>query len=282
MRRMGEGYLFKIQLNNAGNNSIIQDFSKRVSKNRYDSISVFSQVEKLLSELHQNGFIAASIGQIEFIDSLAKVSIETGAKYQWGKLSFQEIDQKILRKRDLQIIGESETILRPERTVQAFGKILKAYEDNGYPFARISFENVSFEENRVDAEIRVKPYNKIKIDSIVVRGDIRIHRKFIYRQTGILPGSLYNQKKIRNLDRTLNNLPYMTFAREPGVEFRPSGADLYLFLNRQKANRFQGMLGFLSDHKQSGKLVLTGDVQLALMNSFGRGEAWILTGRRPM
>ena len=265
--------MFKIHPDNSGNNSILQNFSKRVSKNRYDSISVYSQVEKLLSELHQNGYIAANAGQIEFIDSLARVSIETGAKYQWGKLSFQEIDYKILRKRDLQIIGESETILRPERTVQALSKILKAYEDNGYPFARISFENVSFEGNRVDAEIRVKSYNKIKIDSIVVRGDIRIHRKYIYRQTGIFPGSVFNQKKIRNMDRSLNNLPFITFAREPGLEFRPNGADLYLFLNWQKANRFQGMLGFLSDHKQSGKLVLTGDVQLALMNSFGRGEA---------
>ena len=264
--------VYKIQPDNPGSNSIVQDFSKRVSNNLYDSISVFSQVEKLLSELHQNGYIAAHAGYIEFVDSLAKVSIEAGAQYQWGELTVQGIDQDILRKRDLQINRESETTVRPERTLSALNKILRAYENNGYPFARISFENVSFEKNRIDAEIRVKPYNKIKIDSIVVRGDIRINRKFIYRQTGIFPGSVFNQKKIRNLDRMLNNLPYMTFAREPGVEFRPNGADLYLFLNRQKANRFQGMLGFLSDHKQSGKLVLTGDVQLALMNSFGRGE----------
>lgn len=268
----GKG-VFKILMDNPGNNSILQDFSKRVTKNRYDSISVFSQVEKLLSELHQNGFIAAYAGQIELLDSIALVSVEVGERYRWGKITAEGISPEIIRKRDLQITRESESFLLPDKTLSALNKILRAYENNGYPFARISFENVSFDGNRVDAGISVQAYNKIKIDSIVVRGDIRIHPKFIYRQTAIFPGSLFNQKKIRNLDRSLNNLPFMTFAREPGVEFRPNGADLYLFINRQKANRFQGMLGFLSDHKKSGKLVLTGDIQLALMNSFGRGEA---------
>lgn len=265
--------LYRIQFLHPEQNSLVERLSEKVSGNLYDSAAVFDLTGRLLSELHMNGYIAASAESLVLADSIAFVHIEQGEQFRWGKLAVNYTEDVLkVRRVPEPFLREGKTI-EPGNIPGELRNILETFENNGYPFARIGFENVNISGGIVDAELTLKPLNKITIDSLIIRGDARIDRKFIYRQTGIFPGSVYSQRAINRLDRSLNRLPYITFAREPGVEFRPAGADLYLFINRQRASRFQGILGFMSDHRQSGKLVLNGDVQLGLMNSFGKGEA---------
>ncbi len=272
MNAQGSNEFYRIQFLTPEQKALSADFSFNTYKNLYDSTSVISLVKKAISELQKDGYLAASADSIIFRETFALVYIETGSRYKWRNLTSHGIPPQIIRKNDLNRLQRRHQFISTENTFQLFDRILQGYENLGYPFARISFENVNFDEHFVDANLKVIKHNRITIDSIIIRGDIRLSRNFIYRQASIYKGSLYNQAKIINLGRTLHGLPFLTFVQEPGVEFKSNSAVLYLFMNRQNANRFQGMMGFQSDHRQSGKLVLTGDIQLELMNSFARGE----------
>ncbi len=265
--------LYRIQFLHPEQNLPVERLSEKVSGNLYDSAAVYDFTGRLLSELHMNGYITASTESLVLADSIAFVHIVQGEQFRWGKLSLNYTEDVLKGRKVPELFLREGKIIEPAKILSDVRNILETFENNGYPFARIGFEKVNIAGGIVDAEITVKPLNRITIDSLIVKGDARIERQFIYRQTGIFPGSVYNQEAINRLGRSLNRLPYITFAREPGVEFRPAGADLYLFINRQRSSRFQGILGFLSDHRQSGKLVLNGDIQLGLINSFGKGEA---------
>jgi hemolysin activation/secretion protein len=52
---------------------------------------------------------------------------------------------------------------------------------------------------------------------------------------------------------------------------RPGKADVYLYLDSRKASNFNGILGVLPDNL-TGDVVITGDVELNLMNALKRGE----------
>lgn len=264
---------FKLKLDFPGQNELLVDYSKKIRNNLYDSIAVIREVEKLISTLQKNGFIAANTDSLVLRDTIVVVFLNPGERYRWDKISLEGFDTKGIRKKELVSgFGHGEFI-QSEAAFRSVSKMLLWCDNNGYPFARISFKNVNFEENHTSATLLLNKLNKVKIDSVIVKGNIKLNRKFIYRQTGIFPETLYSGKKFRNLSRSLNSLPFLTFVREPGIEFRHEGADLYLFMDRQKANQFQGILGFLSDHRQSGKLILTGDIMLGLWNSFSSGES---------
>jgi hypothetical protein len=48
--------------------------------------------------------------------------------------------------------------------------------------------------------------------------------------------------------------------------------DLYLYLENKKANTFNGIIGFLPENEETGKLLITGELNLNLINPFGKGE----------
>jgi outer membrane protein assembly factor BamA len=263
-----------------GTNEIVADFHTKTGNNRYDSIFLLKEIDKLVSLLQMNGYIAASADSMTIMDSLAFVQIFAGDQYRWGEVETRGFDLSNREQKNFKRVFQQGKNIHTDEVLRTFEKVLQKYENKGYPFAMIEFEEVEFEDNFTNALISLHKYNKIFIDSIIIRGDVRINPLFIQRQSTISQRSIYSQKKIRNLDRTLNSLPYLTFVREPGVEFRSNGADLYLFIDRQRANLFQGLLGFMSDHRQSGKLVLNGDIQLGLMNSFGAGESLALKWKK--
>ena len=56
------------------------------------------------------------------------------------------------------------------------------------------------------------------------------------------------------------------------IAFTDKSVKIYLYLESKKASRFDGMAGFLPNSETTGKLLITGEARLKLLNSFGRGE----------
>ena len=52
----------------------------------------------------------------------------------------------------------------------------------------------------------------------------------------------------------------------------PKNANIFLYADKKKSSQFNGIIGLLPNNKTTGKLLLSGDVHLKLLNSFYRGE----------
>src|SRR5690606_553267 len=84
---------------------------------------------------------------------------------------------------------------------------------------------------------------------------------------------LYNEELLTQLSLRLRELPFLTEYRPADVFLMQKSAIIRMYLNDRKASNFSGIIGFLPNNQQTGKLLLTGEANLKLKNALGRGES---------
>lgn len=150
--------------------------------------------------------------------------------------------------------------------------ILKNCENKGYPFANIKLNNITFENNEFTADLELNKNKLVKIDSIIIKGNATIAPVYIYNYIDIKPGELYNEAKLSRITSRFKELAFIKEIKPNQLLFTENITKLYLYLDNKKASQFDGVIGFLPDDNNEGKINLTGEVHLKLQNSLQRGE----------
>lgn len=150
--------------------------------------------------------------------------------------------------------------------------ILQDLENHGYPFATVRLESIDNGNGNFMPKIIIDSNLFITFDSIVIKGDVKLSRNFLYAYLGLKRGTPYNEKIMQSVVNKLAELPYSEIAREPGVAFVKDKAYLYVYLNKRNTNQFDGYIGLVPMDERSGKVRLTGELTLALQNLFKIGE----------
>lgn len=262
------------------NNSILKiyeidsllDDKLKLKKNIKDSIEATIMIDAYLESLNSKGYLNAKIDRISLINSEIDVFVKKGELYKWGVI---KVDSTYFF--NLSRIGVKQSIFEGKpiyykKYVKTLKKIIKYYENNGYPFASISLNNLEISNNIFNGNLKLEKGQLIKIDSINIVGDSKISRKYLQSFLGLRKGKLYNEEIITNIENKLNKLVFLNILKKPIVLFRGNYADVNLFLKNKKANQFNGILGFLPNDKTTGKLLITGELNLVLINSFNHGE----------
>lgn len=148
-------------------------------------------------------------------------------------------------------------------------QILTYLEDHGYPFASVTLQTDSVTQ---EPAIRIDTGIYVTFDSIVVKGDAKLSTSYLYPYLNIRRGSPYCESLVRQVDKRLAELPFITIARPSGVAFVKDKAILYLYLNRQSVNQFDGYIGITPRDETSGKVAVNGELELSLTNLFKIGE----------
>jgi outer membrane protein assembly factor BamA len=151
-------------------------------------------------------------------------------------------------------------------------KMLYAYENYGYPFIRLHLDDIRIDGEGIEASLNAIKGNRYIIDSVNIKGRAKISSRYIENYIGIKPGDVYNEQLINALTTRVREIPFVREARPTQVIFLEDKAVIRLELNERKASQFNGMLGFLPNSDQTGKLLLTGEAVMKLRNSLGRGE----------
>lgn len=230
------------------------------------------EVYRYLAGLIANGHAAASLDSLVKTGNLTKAYIFAGASYQWIKLGAGNVDEAILSK-----TGYREKLYRNKtfshsKLERMMTRMLDAYENYGYPFARLQLEQLKIDGDKVEAELKAVTGNRYIIDSVNIKGKARISSRFIENYIGITPGDVYNESLIRAMGTRIREIPFVREAKPAQVILLEDKAVIRLELNERKASQFNGMLGFLPNSDQTGRLLLTGEAVMKLRNSLGRGE----------
>jgi outer membrane protein assembly factor BamA len=238
------------------------------------------EVNKLFLQLYERGFLAAAIDSV-LDDSLHQtIYIKTNSIYKWIKINSSNIDEAILSQ-----IGFREKIYRNhainykqiERLMQ---RILKVCQNNGYPFAKVKLDSIIIDKNFISANLLLEKNKFISIDSIIIKGDSKINPTYIYNYLNIKPGDAYNESNLSKIGIRIKELVFVKESKPFEILFSSEKNKLYLYLDKRKASNFDGVLGVLPDDDNPGKILLTGDIRLKLLNSFGRGELIDINFRR--
>lgn len=226
----------------------------------------------LPATLVSKGFPAASIDSVIYDSTHATINLYLGDQYKWVEINTDSVDEKLLESTGWNERQFKNKIIDFTRLQQQEEKILSYYENNGYPFAEVSLNNIELTDNKIKGALEVKKGPLYHIDSIRVYGKAKIKNLFLQHYIDISNGSIYNNQKLQKVSSRLKQLPYLQELQPWDVSMLGSGSVLNLYLQPKRSSEINVLVGFLPANTTTGKTQVTGDVHLNLKNSLGQGE----------
>lgn len=242
-----------------------------------DSLDCFIQAKKEVNKVISQGFLTAGLDSVQHAsDNLYILHISSGIKYNWVALKPGNAEEEALS-----YIGYRQRFFianpfQPEELGRLFEKLLKYYENNGYPFASVMLDSIHVKQQTIEASLLVNKRQLFIVDSIEVVGNSTIKRQFMHNYTGIKSGSLYNENLIKQIDKRINQLPFAKTSHPIRIFFTGSKARIITFVDQKKASQVDGVIGFAPRSTLNNKLVLSGELNLNLQNLFGSGKTFEL------
>ncbi len=264
----------RFELVDSGNietfNELLHDFD--LSKTYNDTVSIQKDLNLFLSKVQSHGYLSASCDSSIFTKDSIIVFFFVGEIYKWAVIKNGNIDGSFLSGTGIKAKKNKDVPINFQKVSQWMEIILKNCENKGYPFANIKLNNITFENNEFTADLELNKNKLVKIDSIIIKGNATIAPVYIYNYIDIKPGELYNEAKLSRITSRFKELAFIKEIKPNQLLFTENITKLYLYLDNKKASQFDGVIGFLPDDNNEGKINLTGEVHLKLQNSLQRGE----------
>ncbi len=251
-----------------------------------DSLSLKNAVSEWQKKQIGQGFLTCNIDKITKKDSTFEYFVFVGNRYEWAKLdrgniSLAELDKIGFRERIF-----SRKIFNYKELAFWIDKILIAQENKGYPFANLSLDNISIaKDGAISANFNLKKGDFIRFGDLKLDDDsTKISTRYLEHYLDILPNSIFDKSKIKNIKNRLRELPFLSLDGEPYLTFKDQKAIVHLALKRKQASRFDALLGVLPENTSATgnktRFILTGTINLDLQNTLNKGERLLLDFQR--
>lgn len=238
-----------------------------------------NELKKVSSELRKKGFVASSIDSIKRINDTLYAYLYIGSRYKWGQLSAGNTDEEALIYAGFREKIYRNRLFNPDEINTLSEKLLRYYENRGYPFASVKLEHFKIQNENFSAEIQVEKNKLYRIDSILIKGDAKISPEYLYNYINIRPGDIYKEDLLEAVDTRLREIAFIEPVRPAEIVFTENQCLLFLYLKKKKSSQFNGIFGVLPDNK-TGKITITGDARVRIKNGFGKGELIDLNWRK--
>ena len=240
---------------------------------------VAGAVGKQIAFLQSKGYLEATCDTCYTQGDTSICPLVAGRSYQWAQLSSNGVPEEIASEARFREKLYTKAPINPKQLGNLMTDLLRRCENTGYPFARVWLDSLRTETDGLRATMRLDQGRFVIYDSVLVKGTAKTNLRYLHASIGIRPGDPYNEALITAVERRLRELPFVTQKQRPYVQFSPESTKLYLFLEAKKASSINGILGLQPD-PATGKVTLTGDLDLRLRNALKRGEAIDLNWRR--
>ncbi|MBA2423627.1 MAG: hypothetical protein H0V61_10465 [Chitinophagales bacterium] len=238
-----------------------------------DTTTRTAELKKLLTKLYEKGYLETAYYFAGGDSSTVSYSLFTGIQWQWAKLYNGNIDAVILDRigfREKLYSGKPFSI---SQVIALLNEILGYCENNGYPFASVYLDSFKIDHNNLSARIFLLKNKLITIDSIKVQGNVNISYRYLANYLGFRLPSVYQEDLVKKIAVRLKELPFLTEEKPAQILFQDRYAYLLLYLKKKNASNFDFVLGVLPNSNTTGKLLITGDGRMNLINPFGKGES---------
>ncbi|MGV8812998.1 MAG: ShlB/FhaC/HecB family hemolysin secretion/activation protein [Gelidibacter sp.] len=147
--------------------------------------------------------------------------------------------------------------------------------NSGDPFATLQLTNIQKKNGILYADLKVAHKRQRTIDTIIIKGYEKFPKSFVKRYLKIKSKQPFNLKTIKEKTEALENLQFASQIKDPEVLFTKDSTLLYLYLEKQKSNTFDGFLGF-GTSTETSKIEFDGYLNLNLINNLNYGESFRL------
>nr|WP_294925965.1 hypothetical protein [uncultured Flavobacterium sp.] len=175
---------------------------------------------------------------------------------------------------------KNDTLIIPYEETENYinQKIIDA-EKQGFALNKIKLENIRRKNLIIYADLNFNSEKKRSVNSIIInytndnrkdyfpKGHLKqLNKKYISKT--------FNQKTIKELYEDINNFGFINQAKYPEILFTNDSTKVYIYIEKRKANTFDGYIGFSNDEDK--KLNLNGYLDITLQNTIKAGEQFSL------
>lgn len=161
-------------------------------------------------------------------------------------------------------------------TLEASLQTLNAEIANtGDPFSTLRLTNIKKEGGVLLADLKIVSQHPRTIDTVIVKGYDKFPKSFVKRYLKIKSKQDFNLKTIKEKTEALENLQFAAQIKDPEVLFTRDSTLLYIYVEKQKSNTFDGFLGF-GTNTDTDKIEFDGYLNLNLINNLNYGESFRL------
>ncbi|CDF78269.1 30S ribosomal protein S12 [Formosa agariphila KMM 3901] len=242
-------------------------------KNHINYQSITNALDSLSNTLNHLGYIEHNIIDSNKINDSTVVSV-FNLKNKYSSLYIRYTNIETLNLESLNINFNKEYIVLLFKNVQnTLNRLNSEIANQGLPFTALHLENFKIENDSVKADLKIsKKTSPRHIDKIIIKGYQKFPRKFINQYAQIKTGQVFNMNEIILKTKNINSLPFANLIRDPEVLFTKDSTTLYIYVEKQKSNNFDGYLGFTTN-EDTNKLEFSGYLNMLLRNNLNFGES---------
>jgi len=232
-----------------------------------------SALQDGLQKLYAEGYLAASVDSFGFDESSAFAKTHLGKAYKWASIKNTNIPQTILDQSGYDQKRFIDEPISPPTLGRFLEKVIRYYENNGYPFASVQLDSLAFKAEGVRANLLLREGPLVKIDTIILNKEANISKNYLRRYLGVSEGDIYDERKIKAMSQRIQEVSFLEEAYPWRMNFNISQTSLNWYVKDRSANRADVLIGLLPSNQEIGnKFLLTGDIKLAFLNALGQGE----------
>jgi hypothetical protein len=147
---------------------------------------------------------------------------------------------------------------------------LKSLEKNGYSMAKVKLVNVIKNQNHLEADLSIELDKKRFVNDIVINGYDKFPRGFKKNIFRMYRNKTFTQESLEKINNDFNQYRFIKQTKYPEILFLNDSTKVYVYLEKAKANTFDGFIGFSND--ENGKVIFNGYLDLVLNNILNSGE----------
>ncbi|EDM43811.1 outer membrane protein [unidentified eubacterium SCB49] len=251
--------------------------------NPEETFSTYIELEKestrILDEIQKSGYIDSRLLKItkqETEINTYKAQYYLGRKFETITISY---DNDIFSKEEISKITNSQTensfTIQISEVENTLSKLNNYLTKKGDAFAKTYLTQFKKNKNTLSAKLVNKQKSKRTIDSIIIKGYDNFPKSYLKYLAGLKKGIIFNKEKIEKGNISINSLTFANSTKQPEVLFKNKRTSLYLYIEKQNSNNFDGIIGFNTD-ENTNKIILTGYLNLQLNNNLNFGETLTL------
>ena len=239
--------------------------------------SVEKEVERLSKKLEIFGYLENSLNSLKRIsDSTVAARFYLGKRYTQLKIDYSNTT---FTKNEIGLISkntkENYFSIPIQQSIAALEKLNQLQTKNGNTFGKLKLTNLTTQDTIILATLKTSAPSKRTIDSIAVKGYQKFPASFIKYYAGIKKGAVFDSQQVVEKNNALNSLGFANSIKPPQALFEKEKTTLYVYLEKQNFNTFDGIIGFATN-EQTQNIAFNGYIDLVLNNNLNFGEQLVI------
>lgn len=244
-------------------------------KEKHENLkSILKEINFLQNTFHQKGFLNSTLSeqkkvndstflyQIELKNRVDKLLIYIGKKNK-DELPFFNVDMSLY------------TTIRFTDVKQFLERTTNFLQEKGFSQVKVQLVNFQVKNNCLICDLKIDKGLKRSINAIVFSGYDKLPKNIKKNILNKYRNATFSVEKLNAFYNDLNNYRFFSQTKYPEMLFAKDSTNIYAYIEKTKANRFDGLVGF--SNNASGQIIFNGFLDLLMLNTLNAGEQFQLT-----